>query len=218
MATPKPSVPITILVCLGYFTRYHRLGSLNNRNLFLRVLAAGSQRADCWHGQVLVKAFFLTCRLPHFCCVLTWWRKRGSLPAISYKGNNPITVAPPSWTCFAVAVQSLSLLQLFVTPWTTAHQAHLSFTIFWSLLRFMSIDLVMLSNHLILWCPLLLLPALGSCSMSQLFASGGQSIGTLTSVLPMNTHSWFPLGLTCSIFKGFPGGSGIKHPPVIQET
>ena len=95
MTTPKPSVPITTLVCLGYFTRYHRLGSLNNRNLFLRVLAAGSQRSECWHGQVLVKAFFLTCRLLHFCCVLTWWRKRGSLPSISYQGNNPITVAPP---------------------------------------------------------------------------------------------------------------------------
>ena len=151
-----------------------------------------------------MKAFFLTI----FCCVLTWWRKRGSLPSISYKGNNPIMVAPPSHTCFAVAVQSLSLLQLFVTPWTTAHQAHLSFTISWSLLRFMSIDLVMLSNHLILWCTLLLLPALGHFSMSQLFAWGGQSIGALTSVLPMNTQSWFPLGLTHLISKGFPVAQG----------
>ena len=114
--TPKPSVSITILVYLGCFTRYHRLGSLNNRNLFLTVLAAGGKRSECRCGQVLVKAFFLTCRLLHFCCVLTWWRKRGSLPTTSYKGNNPIMEAPPSQTCFAVAVQSLSLLQLFVTP------------------------------------------------------------------------------------------------------
>ena len=48
----------------------------------------------------------------------------------------------------------------FVTPWTVAHQAPLSSTISWSLLKFMSIELVMLSNHLILYCPLLLLPAL----------------------------------------------------------
>ena len=61
--TPKPSVSITILVYLGCFTRYHRLGSLNNRNLFLTVLAAGSKRSECRRGQVLVKAFFLTCRL-----------------------------------------------------------------------------------------------------------------------------------------------------------
>ena len=55
-----------------------------------------------------------------------------------------------------VVVQSLSHVQLFATPWTIACQASLSFTISPSLLKFMSIELVMLSNHLIL-CPLLLL-------------------------------------------------------------
>ena len=60
----------------------------------------------------------------------------------------------------AVAVvQSLSHVQLFVTPWTAAHQVPVLFTISWSLLRFMSLDFVMLSNHLILCCPLLLLPS-----------------------------------------------------------
>ena len=49
-------------------------------------------------------------------------------------------------------------VQLFANPWTAAHQASLSSTISWSLLKFMSIELVMLSNHLILCCPLLLLP------------------------------------------------------------
>ena len=47
-------------------------------------------------------------------------------------------------------------VQLFVTPWTVARQASLSFTISWSLLRLMSIELVMPSNHLVLCCPLLL--------------------------------------------------------------
>ena len=55
-------------------------------------------------------------------------------------------------------VQSLSCIRLFVTPWIAAHQAPLSFTIFQSLLRFMSIESVMLPNHLILCHPLLLLP------------------------------------------------------------
>ena len=53
-------------------------------------------------------------------------------------------------------VQWLSRVQLFVTPWTAALQASLSFTISWSFLRFISIELVMLFNHLILCCPLLL--------------------------------------------------------------
>ena len=58
--------------------------------------------------------------------------------------------------CF-VAVQSLSGVQLFATPRTAAHQASLCLTVSWSVLRFMSVELVMLSNHLILCYPLLLL-------------------------------------------------------------
>ena len=55
------------------------------------------------------------------------------------------------------SVQSLSCVQLFATPWTAARQASLSITNSWSLLRLMSIELVMPSNHLIL-CHSLLLP------------------------------------------------------------
>ena len=57
------------------------------------------------------------------------------------------------------SVQSFSHVQLFATPWTAAHQASLSFTIFWSLLRLMSIELMM-PNHFILFHPLLLLPSI----------------------------------------------------------
>ena len=57
-------------------------------------------------------------------------------------------------------VQSLSHVQLFVTPWTAAHQASLSFTISWSLFKLMSIESVMPSNHLILCYLLLLLPSI----------------------------------------------------------
>ena len=58
-----------------------------------------------------------------------------------------------------VLVQSLSHVQLFVTPWTAACQAPLSFTTSWSLLQILSIASVMLSSCLILCCPLLLLPS-----------------------------------------------------------
>ena len=57
------------------------------------------------------------------------------------------------------SVQSLSRVRLFATAWTAAHQAFLSFTISWSLLKLMSIVSVMLSNHLILCCLLFLLLA-----------------------------------------------------------
>ena len=91
-----------------------------------------------------------------------------------------------------VAVQSLCHVQFFTTPWTEAFQAPLSFTISQNLFKFMSIESVMLSNHLILCHPLLLLPsdfpASGSFSMSLFFASSSQSIGASASVsvLPMN--------------------------------
>ena len=58
------------------------------------------------------------------------------------------------------SVQSLSRVQLFVTPWIAACQASLSITSSWNLLRLMSIESVMPSNHLILCCPLLLLPSI----------------------------------------------------------
>ena len=69
----------------------------------------------------------------------------------------PVYSVPP--LCIVV-VQSLSYVQLFVTTWTAAHQASLSFTISQSLLKFMSIESVMPSSHLILCCPLLLLPSI----------------------------------------------------------
>ena len=61
---------------------------------------------------------------------------------------------------FVVVVQLLSHVQLFATPWTGLHQATLSFTISQSLLRFMSTELVMSLNHLILCHPLLLLTSI----------------------------------------------------------
>ena len=64
-----------------------------------------------------------------------------------------------------VVVQLLSHVRLVVTPWTVAHQASLSFTVSWSLLKFMSFESVILSNHLILCCTLLLLPSIFPASV-----------------------------------------------------
>ena len=75
------------------------------------------------------------------------------------------------------SVQSLSRVRLFATSWTAAHQASLSITNSWSLLKLMSIEWVIPSNHLILYRPLLLLssfPASRSFPMSWFFTSGGQ--------------------------------------------
>ena len=68
-----------------------------------------------------------------------------------------VTASPYVTLCRVVVVKSLSCVQFFVTRWTATHQAPLSSTISWSLLKFMSIELVVLSNHLILCHSLLLL-------------------------------------------------------------
>ena len=88
------------------------------------------------------------------------------------------------------------------TPWTAAHQACLFIVNSRSLIKLMSIQSVMPSNHLILCHPLLLQPSffrsIRSFQMSQFFISGGQSIrvSASASVLPMNIQHWFPLGWT----------------------
>ena len=93
------------------------------------------------------------------------------------------------------SVQSLSCVRLFATPWTAACQAWMSITNSQSLFKLMSIESVMPPNHLILCHSLLLLlqsfPESGSFPMSQLFTSGGQSIGVpaSASVLPMNIQN-----------------------------
>ena len=106
-------------------------------------------------------------------------------------------------SCPISSVQfSCSVVSDSATPWTTARQASLSITNSRSLPKLMSIESVMPSNDLILCCPLLLLPSVFlsirvfSNESFQLFASGGQSIGVSasTSVLPMNTQDWSPLG------------------------
>ena len=96
----------------------------------------------------------------------------------------------------AFVVQSLSCVQLFVTPWTAARTSPRacsnSCPLSWWCHPNISSSVVPFSSCLQFF------PASGSFLMSQLFASGGQSIGTSASasVLPMNIQDWFPLGWT----------------------
>ena len=91
---------------------------------------------------------------------------------------------PPVYMCSFKSVQSLSHVQLFETPWTAACQASLSITNSQSLLRLMSIESVMPSNHLILCRSVSCFqsfPASGSFPVRQFFPSCGQSIGVSAS-------------------------------------
>ena len=127
----------------------------------------------------------------------TYEEKDDKLPVTKEPAWAVITRAPArergvtaQQSCCSVTKSRLTLW----TPWTAVRQASLSFTISQSLLKLMSIDSMMPSNHLILChpfssCPQSF-PASGSFQMSQLFASGGQSTGVSASasVLPMNTQ------------------------------
>ena len=92
--------------------------------------------------------------------------------------------------------QLLICVWLFATPWTAACQTSVSFTIFWSLLKLMSIESLMLSSHLILCCPLFLLPLL--FPSIKVFSSESSSVQSSHSVI---SDSLWPHG--CST-PGFP--------------
>ena len=93
-----------------------------------------------------------------------------------------------------VVVQWLSHVWLFTTPWTTAHQVPLSFSISQSLLRFMPIESVMLSNHLILCYPLLLLSIFPSI---RVFSN--------ESALHIKWPEYWSFGFSISLSNGYSG-------------
>ena len=101
---------------------------------------------------------------------------------------------------FVTVVQLLSRVQLFASPCITACQVSLSFIISGNLLKLMSIESVMPSNHLIL-CHLLLLPpsifpSIRVFSNESVLHIRWPNIGVSASVLPISIQDWFPLGLT----------------------
>ena len=90
-----------------------------------------------------------------------------------------------------LVVQSLSHVQLFVTPWTAAHLASLSLAISQSFLKLLSIELMMPSNHLILCCPLLLLSSVfrGFSKESALCIRWPKHWSFSFSISPSNEYS-----------------------------
>ena len=105
-----------------------------------------------------MRAFFLMCRRPPTCCVLTWQKKRGGSGLLlflgGYQSDHGCSTHLHCCGCCCSVAKS------FAPPWTAACQAFLSFIISQSLLKLMFTKLVMPSNHVILCCPLLLLPSI----------------------------------------------------------
>ena len=101
---------------------------------------------------------------------------------------------------YNLVVQLLTHVQCFVTSWTAAGQAALSFTISCSVLKFMSIESVVPPNHLILCHPLLFLlsifPRNRVFSNELILHIRPNRASTSASVLPKNIQGWFPLRLT----------------------
>ena len=125
--------------------------------------------------------------------------------------------------CFFSSVQSLSCVQLFVTPWTAAHQPSLSITNSRSSLKFMSIKSVMPSNYLILCHPLLLPPSI----FPSIRVYSNESVLCIRctkywsfsfSISPsVNIQDWFPLGWTSWISLQSMGPSRVFSNTTVQK-
>ena len=118
-----------------------------------------------------------------------------------------------------VVVQLPNHVRLFITPWTVARQASLSLTISRSLPKFMSIESMMPSNHLILCHPLLLLILIFPSIRVFSNGSGDQTIGASasTSVFPKSIQDWLPLRLTCLISLLSKGLSRVFSSTTVQK-
>ena len=119
------------------------------------------------------------------------------------------------------SVQSLSRVQLFVTPWTAARQASLSMTNCWSLLKFTSIELVMPSNHLILCRPLLLpsiFPSIRAFSNESVLHIRWPKYWSFSfSISHSNTQDLFLLGWTGLVSLQSKGLSRVFSNTTVQK-
>ena len=163
-------------------------------------------QTECWYIQFILLAFFSLV----FNQEIEWvaYGKKWSVLHVLF------------WDI--TSVQSLSHVWLFVTPWTTAYQASLSITNSRSLLKLKSIELMMLSNHLIFCHPLLLpsiLPSIRVFSNESVLRVRWPKYWSLrsTAVLPMNIQEWFPLGLTGWIFLQSRGLSRVFSNTTVQK-
>ena len=168
-------------------------------------------------GRAAPAALFSSCHCDHSCCLL--------FPSnLSFCSSSVCSENLPLFSVQFSSVQfSCSVVSDSSRPHESARQTSLSITNSQSLPKPMSIESVMPSNHLILYCPLLLLPSIflniRLFQMSQLFASGGQSIGVSASksVLPMNTQDWSLLGWTGWISLQSKGLSRVFSNTTVQE-
>ena len=154
------------------------------------------------------------------------WEGNGNPLQYSFLGNLTDRGVWRATVHVVVVIESLNYVWFFATPWTAAHQASLFFTISWSLLKFISTESVMLSNHVILCHPLLLPSIFPSirifsnelalcikwqstglqlqhqsfqwiCRFSPLGNQSFQWIGLIQGLmLHIHWKDWFPLGLT----------------------
>ena len=173
-----PMASLKIILCYLLIKRYHQEKMRRQSLLVLNLCAFSTMQSN-----LPIRLYFLL--LSTLSWLLVW------------------KVHRPQLFIFFAVVQFLSHVRLFVVPRSVAHQASLSFTISQNLLKLMSFESVMPSNHLILCCPILLLPSVFLSirvfsSESTPFSTGGQTIGASASasVLPMNIQDWFPLGLS----------------------
>ena len=128
----------------------------------------------------------------------------------------------PSFWYHSCVLQSLSPVRLSVTPWTAAHQPSLSFTISRSLLKLMSIESVMPSNHLILCHPLfppLIFPSIRVFSNELALRSRWPMYWSFSfSIsLPMNIQDWFSLGWIGWISLESKGLSRVFYNTTVQK-
>ena len=119
------------------------------------------------------------------------------------------------------SVQSLSCVRLFATPWTAACQTSLSITGSWSLLKLMSIESVMPSNHLILCRPLLLpsvFPSIRVFSKESTLCIRWPKYWSFSfNISPSDGYSGFPLGWTGLISLQFKGLSRVFSNTTVQK-
>ena len=168
-------------------------------------------------------------KLKEFCMTEAWWvMERETCEEIRKGINTKSLVVDVKAFVFNSNFYMLLLfshchVQFFVTPWTAENQAILSFTISWSLLKFMSIESVILSNHHILCCFLLLLPSVfprirvfSSELALPIFKEWNIGVSGSASALPMNIQDWFPLGLTGLISLHIKGLSRVFSSTTVQ--
>ena len=146
------------MTCMHHHSIIQRLSLPFTSSVLCLLISPYSPTFNSWHHW-----FF--CYLHTFTCfqnvgilwyaVVSDWRLSLSRMCLSFLRDLHGLIAH-----VFLVVQSLRCVWLFTTSWTAAHQASLTFTISWSLIKLLSTESVMPSNHLILCCPLLLLPSI----------------------------------------------------------